>query len=286
MKIINTIAEMKEIVKEAKKLGQRIGLVPTMGFLHQGHLNLMERARENCELLVTTIFVNPLQFGAGEDYDDYPRDLTRDAELARGVGVDIIFAPSVKEMYPQGYYTFVNTDTITEVMCGASRPGHFKGVTTVVNKLFNITQPDEAYFGQKDAQQVIVIEKMVTDLNMPINIVRVPIVREEDGLAMSSRNVYLSSEEREQAVILYQSLCKARELIAGGLTMKDKLYHAIKENIEEASLAKIDYIEIRDAQSLMPQEEKLTGKVLIALAVRFGKTRLIDNIIVEVVNDV
>jgi len=273
---------MQEFSNEAKNAGKKINFVPTMGYLHQGHLTLMKEAGKNCDILVVSIFVNPLQFGVGEDYEEYPRDLTRDVQLAESVKVDIIFAPTVKDMYPSGYATFVNAETITEVMCGASRPGHFKGVTTVVNKLFNIVQPKEAYFGQKDAQQVTVIERMAADLNMPIEIVRVPIVREEDGLAMSSRNVYLSTEARKQAVVLNRSLIKAKDLIMAGERNKEKIYQLIQETINSAPLAEIDYIEIRDGLNLQSQEETLTGQVLIALAVRFGKTRLIDNIEVEV----
>jgi pantoate--beta-alanine ligase len=282
MKIIHSVKEMQEFSKEVRKAGQKINFVPTMGYLHQGHLTLMVEARKNCDILVTSIFVNPLQFGLGEDYEEYPRDLTRDVEAAALAKVDIIFAPTVKEMYPSGYVTFVNAQGITEVMCGASRPGHFQGVTTVVTKLFNIVQPEEAYFGQKDAQQVIVIEHMVADLNMPVKIIRVPIVREEDGLAMSSRNVFLSVEERSQAAVLYRSLTKAKELIEAGERDKRKIYQVIRETINSAPLAAIDYIEIRDGLKLQPQEEELNGQVLIALAVKFGKTRLIDNIQAEV----
>jgi pantoate--beta-alanine ligase len=282
MKIIHSVKEMQEFSQKTQKAGKKINFVPTMGYLHQGHLTLMEEARKNCDILVVSIFVNPLQFGVGEDYGEYPRDLTRDVELAESAKVDIIFAPTVKDMYPTGYVTFVNAEIITEVMCGVSRPGHFKGVTTVVTKLFNIVQPEEAYFGQKDAQQVTVIERMATDLNMTVRIVRVPIVREEDGLAMSSRNMYLSMEERKQAAMLYCSLTKAKELIEDGERNKGKIYQLIQETINSAPLAEIDYIEIRDGLNLQHQGEELKGQVLIALAVRFGKTRLIDNIQVEV----
>jgi pantoate--beta-alanine ligase len=282
MRLIRPVIEMQQLVLTAKREGKKINFVPTMGFLHRGHITLIEKARKNCDLLVISIFVNPLQFGAGGDYEDYPRDLTRDVALARGAHVDVLFAPEVREMYPPDHLTFVETELITGVMCGASRPGHFKGVTTIVTKLFNIVQPDEAYFGMKDAQQVIVIEKLVTDLNVHIKIVRVPTVREEDGLAMSSRNVLLSEEEREQAITLFQSLAKAKQLIEDGERRRDKICASVNDAVGKATLGRVDYVEMRDARTLQPQGESISGEVLIALAVRFGKTRLIDNIIVEV----
>ncbi|NMA14751.1 MAG: pantoate--beta-alanine ligase [Clostridia bacterium] len=272
---------MQQYALSVKRQGKKVGLIPTMGYLHKGHLTLMKEAKRECDVVVASIFVNPIQFGLGEDYEEYPWDLTRDVGLAKEVGVDVIFAPRVSDMYPQGYHTFIQIESLTERLCGASRPGHFRGVATVVAKLFNITQPDFAYFGQKDAQQVIVIERMVEDLNMPLKIVRVPIVREDDGLAMSSRNVYLNSEERRQALVLFASLKAAKSMVAQGerdaATIKEKL----KELISKAPLADIDYIEIVDGKTVQPVEE-LSGEILIALAVRFGRTRLIDNIILEV----
>ncbi len=283
MRIVQTIKEMSQIAQELKEQRKTIGLVPTMGYLHAGHGALMTEAKKTTDVVVTSIFVNPIQFGIGEDYEEYPRDLAKDSQLAEQLGVDYIFAPTGGEMYPQGYLTFINTEKITEVMCGASRPGHFRGVTTVVAKLFNIVRPDKAFFGQKDAQQLIVIQKMVADLNIPVEIVAVPIVREEDGLAMSSRNVYLSDDERTQAVILFKALEKAREKIDQRQFSPEEIYDMIKETIETAPLAKIEYIQLRDGDTLEElAHEKAAKKVLIALAVRFGNTRLIDNTVVEV----
>jgi len=281
MKIITSAKEAQEYVIKAKKEGKKVGLVPTMGYFHEGHLSLMRKAREDCDLVVTSIFVNPTQFGPNEDYDRYPRDLNRDMALAETVSVDVIFAPPVEEMYPPGYHTYVTVESLTATLCGASRPTHFRGVTTVVTKLFNIIQPDLAYFGQKDAQQVTVIERMVADLNMPVQIVRVPIVREKDGLAMSSRNVYLSPEERKEALVLSRSLAAAESLVKAGERNGEKIKNHILSIIKGAPLAQIDYVEIVNNQTLEPVEV-LTGQVLIALAVRFGNTRLIDNLLLEV----
>lgn len=279
--ILRTIAETKDYLNKARKAKKTIGLVPTMGFLHKGHLTLMEEARKKCDLVIASIFVNPLQFGVGEDFEEYPRDLTKDVELAKGVGVEAIFAPEVKEMYPKGYATFVDLEKVTEPLCGRSRPGHFRGVATVVTKLFNIIQPDFAYFGQKDAQQVMVIRTMATDLNMNLEIVTVPIVREEDGLAMSSRNVYLNPQERQQAVVLYQSLQKAKEAVIAGESNPEKVINILEDLIKSKPLAQLEYAEILS----LPDLANLTviqGQILLALAVRFGKTRLIDNMLLEV----
>ncbi len=281
MQIIKTVAEMKDFVHKIKAAGNSLALVPTMGYLHQGHLTLMREAKAACNTVVTSIFVNPLQFGVGEDYEEYPRDLTRDAQLAEPAGVDAIFAPAVAEMYPKGYHTFVDVEEITNHLCGRSRAGHFRGVTTVVNKLFNIVQPDKAFFGQKDAQQVLVIKRMVADLNMNLEIVTVPIVREEDGLAMSSRNVYLTPEERRAALMLNRSLQQAKAAIEAGERRGSAIRDTIIQTIETEKLANIDYVEVVAMSSLEPQE-KLEGEILIALAVRFGKTRLIDNIMLTV----
>jgi len=281
VKIIQSINDMRSYVLDVKKERKMVGLVPTMGYLHDGHLALMKRAKEDCDLVVASIFVNPTQFGVGEDYEQYPRDLDRDAALAESAGVDVVFAPLVGEMYPKGYHTFVEVESLTAGLCGASRPTHFRGVTTVVTKLFLITQPDFAYFGQKDAQQVTVIERMAEDLNMPVKIVRVPIVREEDGLAMSSRNVYLTPEERKQALVLSCSLMEAEDSIKKGERNSQVIKKQIEKKINEASLARIDYVEIVDGKTLEPVQV-LSGKVLIALAVKFSRARLIDNVLLEV----
>ncbi|HOQ00437.1 MAG TPA: pantoate--beta-alanine ligase [Acetivibrio clariflavus] len=281
MRLINKISDLKVIIKSNKSMGKTIGFVPTMGYLHEGHLSLAKRSVQENDFTVMSIFVNPTQFGPNEDFERYPRDLERDLALAESVGVDIVFAPSVEEMYPEGYKTYVNVEDITGVLCGRSRPGHFRGVTTVVNKLFNIVEPDKAYFGQKDAQQVVVVKKMVKDLNMNLEVIACPIVREPDGLAMSSRNTYLSSEERKAALILSKSLFEAEELIKQGERSGKKIAEYIEGRIKTEKLAEIDYVEVVSADSLEKLEE-LKGSVLIALAVKFGKTRLIDNIIVEV----
>ncbi|GAW92212.1 pantoate--beta-alanine ligase [Calderihabitans maritimus] len=281
MRVINSISGLREYLEPCRKKGKTIGFVPTMGYFHEGHLSLMRQARKDCDVVVVSIFVNPIQFGAGEDYEEYPRDIDRDSKLAEKVGVDVIFAPAVREMYPEGYSTFVEVENLTEGLCGRSRPGHFRGVTTVVTKLFNIVQPDKAYFGQKDAQQAMVIRKMVADLNMPLEVIVLPTVREADGLAMSSRNVYLTPEQRKSATVLYRSLQLAKNLIEAGERSVAAVVERVKQEINAEPLAKIDYVEIRRADDLA-QVEKIEGKILIALAVFIGKTRLIDNEIVEV----
>jgi pantoate--beta-alanine ligase len=282
MQIVNNISEIQEWCREKKLEGKKIGLVPTMGYLHEGHLSLVREARRDCDIVVVSIFVNPAQFGAGEDYEVYPRNMERDCALLEREMVDLVFAPEVKEMYPAGYQTYVEVfGQISNKMCGASRPGHFRGVCTVVSKLFNICQPDIAYFGQKDAQQVMVLEKMVRELNFPLKIVRVPIVREEDGLAMSSRNVYLDQQQRQEALVLYKALKSAEENITQGERDTRKIKDSIEKMIKGCPQADVDYIEISDAADLADIDE-IRGQVLIALAVRFGNTRLIDNLIVEV----
>jgi pantoate--beta-alanine ligase len=279
MKIIQTVAEMR---KELKKQTGTIGFVPTMGYLHEGHLSLVERARKENDVVVLSIFVNPLQFGPNEDYDRYPRDLDRDAGLAEKAGVDFIFHPDVREMYPETPLTQVNVTQITERLCGKSRPGHFAGVATVVSKLFHIIQPDRAYFGLKDAQQVAVIEQMVRDLHFPVTIVPCPIVREEDGLAMSSRNVYLSPEEREQALVISQALQQAKERVEKGELVEARdVIRFISEQIETRPLARIEYVEAVSYPKLEPVERLDRPPVLVAVAVHFGKTRLIDNFLYE-----
>ncbi|WP_132767019.1 pantoate--beta-alanine ligase [Tepidibacillus fermentans] len=282
MEVITTISEIRTRITKERKAGKVISLVPTMGYLHRGHQSLIEKARAESDLVVVSIFVNPLQFGPNEDYDRYPRDLERDKVIAEVAGADLIFFPSVNEMYPVKPKTYVEVNELTNQLCGKSRPGHFRGVTTVVSKLFHIIQPDFAYFGLKDAQQVAVIQQMVEDLNMPVTIVPCPIVREEDGLALSSRNVYLTSEERSQATILYQSLQKAKEWIGEGITETKKLKDRIRNFIETQPLARIDYVEILSFPSLEPVTEiHSTSQAIIALAVWFDKTRLIDNLIIN-----
>lgn len=280
MKIITSPSEMQAYSNKARMEGKIIGFVPTMGFLHEGHLSLMRRCRSENDICVVSIFVNPTQFGPNEDYERYPRDLERDSKMSEEVGVDIIFHPSVEDMYPKGYATFVNVERLTEKMCGLSRPGHFRGVTTVVTKLFNLVKPHRAYFGQKDAQQAIVIKRMVQDLNMDIEIIVMPTVREKDGLAMSSRNKYLNEEERKSALVLSRSLFTAEEMIRSGVRNASDIYKAIKEMIEREPLARIDYISIVDAETLEDVSEIRTN-TLIALAVFIGQTRLIDNIVVN-----
>jgi pantoate--beta-alanine ligase len=280
MQVIETAQGVREAVAAARRAGKRIGFVPTMGYLHEGHLTLMREARRECDFVVVSIFVNPTQFGPNEDFDRYPRDLERDAKLCATVPVDIIFHPSVAEMYPTGNTTNIHVSKLTEGLCGASRPGHFDGVATVVTKLFNIVKPDIAFFGQKDAQQVAVIRRMVWDLNMDLEIRPVPIVREADGLALSSRNIYLSPEQRQAALVLSRSVKLAQERVAAGERDMGALKAAVRAMIAAEPLSDIDYVEIVDYDTLAPID-RLEGKGLLALAVRFGKTRLIDNCILE-----
>lgn len=279
MKIVGTVKEVREQVKEWKKQGLSVGFVPTMGYLHEGHKSLMDAARKGNDKVVVSIFVNPMQFGPTEDLATYPRDLDHDAALCESAGVDLIFHPEAEEMYEKDFCSFVDMTGLTEGLCGKTRPIHFRGVCTVVNKLFNIVTPDHAYFGQKDGQQLAVIKRMVRDLNMDIEIVGCPIVREEDGLAKSSRNTYLSSEERKAALILSKTVALGKELAK---TEKDanKVVEAMKKNIETEPLAKIDYVEVVDALSMAPVE-KLEGTCMLAMAVYIGKTRLIDNTLIN-----
>jgi len=281
MKVIEKINDMKKISKDLILNGKSIGFVPTMGYLHEGHLSLVRKARKENEIVVVSIFVNPTQFGPNEDFDKYPRDTDRDLKLLQNENVDFVFMPSVEEMYPEGYATYVIVERLTEVLCGKSRPGHFRGVATVVTKLFNIVKPTRAYFGQKDAQQFRVLKRMVEDLNMDVEMVEAPIVRESDGLAMSSRNVYLSPEERKQAVALFETLNLAKKAIENGERDAEKVKKLMRENISKYDKVIIDYIEIVDEKNLTPLS-KIEGKVLIAIAAFVGKARLIDNIIVEV----
>ena len=279
MKIVGTVKVVREQVKEWKKQGLSVGFVPTMGYLHEGHKSLMDAARKGNDKVVVSIFVNPMQFGPTEDLATYPRDLDHDAALCESAGVDLIFHPEAEEMYEKDFCSFVDMTGLTEGLCGKTRPIHFRGVCTVVNKLFNIVTPDHAYFGQKDGQQLAVIKRMVRDLNMDIEIVGCPIVREEDGLAKSSRNTYLSSEERKAALILSKTVALGKELAK---TEKDanKVVEAMKKNIETEPLAKIDYVEAVDALSMAPVE-KLEGTCMLAMAVYIGKTRLIDNTLIN-----
>ncbi|MFC4768964.1 pantoate--beta-alanine ligase [Effusibacillus consociatus] len=279
MKIIHTISEIRHYVKEQRSLGNTIGFVPTMGSLHEGHLSLARHAKTENQTVVMSIFVNPLQFGPSEDFDRYPRNLEADAQLADSAGVDVIFAPSVNEMYPQQQLTYVDVELVTENLCGTSRPGHFRGVATVVTKLFNIVLPDKAYFGQKDAQQVRVIQQLAQDLNMPVEIIPCPIVREPDGLAMSSRNVYLSPEERKQALSVYRSIQEAQKLFDAGHRSASFIRERVQSIIAVEPLAEIDYIKIVDLQNFSDLNDQINRDALLAVAVRFGATRLIDNTI-------
>ena len=280
MKLYRKILTLQKEILRLKQEGKRIGFVPTMGYLHEGHLSLMKKARKENDIVVISIFVNPTQFGPHEDYKRYPRDLKRDLRLAREEGVDIVFFPSVEEMYPIKYRTYVEVEELSRVLCGKSRPGHFRGVTTVCAKLFNIVMPDVAYFGHKDAQQAIIIKQMVRDLNFPLKIKVLPIVREKDGLAMSSRNVYLSPQERKEATVLYQSLNLAKQMLKRGVKDANKIKRKLKTVISQKKKAKIDYIEIVDLEDLRPVN-KIDKPVLLALAVWFGKARLIDNTILK-----
>lgn len=280
MKVVDTIPRMSTLVKIFKKEGKSISLVPTMGYLHEGHLSLVRAAKKHTDVVIMSIFVNPIQFGPKEDFEKYPRDLKRDEQLATSAGADIIFSPPVKDMYPAGYSTYVNVEGLTDTLCGSSRPGHFKGVTTVVAKLFEIVRPDIAYFGQKDAQQAIVVKKMAHDLNMAVEIKIMPIVREPDGLAMSSRNVHLSADERKDALVLREALKKAEDAVEAGERDPKKVIKMMQESIKKAPSAKIDYISIVDAHNLK-EMKAISGEALVALAVFIGKTRLIDNIILK-----
>lgn len=277
MKIFRTITEVKNYLRPLQKAGKSIGLSPTMGYLHQGHLSLVEASVKDNDISVISIFVNPTQFGANEDLDDYPRDEVRDFALAEKAGADVIFIPSVEEMY-QNAVTTVHVSELTKGLCAISRPTHFNGVTTVVTKLFNIVRPDRAYFGQKDAQQGIVITKMAKDLDMDVEVIICPIVREEDGLAMSSRNVYLTHSERPEATMLRKSLLSAKEKFEKGETNTQNLRNHIINMINQTS-GKVDYVEVVDVATLQPIEV-IKKEALIAMAVQFTKSRLLDNIFI------
>lgn len=281
MKIVKTIEEVRIQVRAWKKEGLTVGLVPTMGFLHEGHEALIFRAAAENDRVVVSDFVNPTQFGVDEDLESYPRDIDRDAKICEDAGADLIFNPDVKEMYADDASTMVDMiGPITGELCGKTRPIHFRGVCTVVSKLFNIVTPDRAYFGQKDAQQLAVIKRMTRDLNFDIEIVGCPIVREDDGLAKSSRNTYLNSEERKAALVLSQAVKLGREMIVAGEDNTDKIIDVMKAHIEEEPLARIDYVKAVNADSIEPID-RIDKRVLIAIAVYVGKTRLIDNFIFE-----
>lgn len=283
MILCKTVAELRSEIASAKAAGKTIGLVPTMGALHEGHASLVKAANQENDVVVVSVFVNPTQFGPTEDLDSYPRTLDADCKLAEAQGADIVFAPSPKEMYPSEDMTWVEvTGDVTKVLCGRSRPIHFRGVTTVVSKLFNLAQPDRAYFGQKDAQQVQVLKRMVKDLFFNLQLRIMPIVREADGLAKSSRNTYLSAEERQAGLILSKSLKHAKELFAAGERDPQKLVAATTAMIKTEPMANIDYVEIYQMPDLNACQTPMQGENLLALAVRFGTTRLIDNTILEV----
>ena len=274
--VIENSSDMQRYALNARHEGRTVALVPTMGYLHAGHASLMEEGRRRSELLVASIFVNPAQFGVGEDFEKYPRNMEGDIRIAAAAGVDVIFAPAAAAMYPAGYQTYVDVERLTLPLCGASRPGHFRGVTTVVCKLFGIVQPHLALFGRKDYQQLAVIRQMTADLNIPVEIIGMPIVREADGLAMSSRNAYLSAAERQSALCLCRGLAAARALFARGEHAVTELVHAISSVIAAEEAAVVDYIELRDQLTLEPVSQA-DGSTLAAVAVRIGKTRLIDN---------
>lgn len=280
MDICYTIKDVRERVNAWKREGLTVGFVPTMGYLHEGHKSLMQAARANNDKVVVSVFVNPMQFGPNEDLESYPRDFEKDCALCESVGVDLIFHPEPEEMYADGFCSYVDMNGLTTELCGKSRPIHFRGVQTVVLKLFNIVKPDRAYFGQKDAQQLAVIKRMVKDLNVETEIVGCPIVREADGLAKSSRNTYLNPDERKAALILSRSLKLGRELIENGETDAKAVIKAITDSINTEPLAKIDYVDVVDFDTITPVDS-IGKSVLVAIAVYIGKTRLIDNFIIE-----
>ncbi|MEK7992834.1 MAG: pantoate--beta-alanine ligase [Planctomycetota bacterium] len=280
MEVAKTIESIRDLVKAARGGGKKIGLVPTMGALHVGHVSLIEAAGNDCDFVVVSIFVNPTQFGPGEDFEKYPRPLEADLKICRKAGVDAVFAPAPHVIYPGENLTWVTVEKLTEPLCGRSRPGHFRGVTTVCAKLFNIVGPDVAYFGQKDAQQAVTIKRMVRDLNMPLEIVVCPTVREPSGLAVSSRNQYLSEQQKKDAAKIFQSLEKCREMIAAGVTDPWQIIVKMRNVLKQVPSMEIEYVSIVDAETL-ESVEKVAGRVRIAVAVRLGPTRLIDNILVD-----
>lgn len=280
MKVVKTIKEVREIVSSWRRDGLTVGLVPTMGYLHEGHQSLISKSVSENDRTVVSVFVNPIQFGPNEDLEAYPRDLKRDMEAVEAVGGDLIFNPEPAEMYPSHFTSFIDTTETTELLCGAVRPVHFRGVCTVVGKLFNIVTPDRAYFGQKDAQQLATIRRFVRDLNFGLEIVPCPIVREADGLAKSSRNTYLSPAERKAALILSKSLALGKKAVDEGERDASKVVNIITESLQTEPLARIDYVEVVDFENIQ-RVETISGETLVAIAVYIGKTRLIDNFIVN-----
>jgi pantoate--beta-alanine ligase len=281
MEIAKTIESVRNLVKAARSQGKKIGLVPTMGALHIGHISLIEAAVKRCEFVVVGIFVNPTQFGPGEDFEKYPRPLDADLEICKKAGIDVVFAPAQEQMYGAENLTWINVEKLTEQLCGQSRPVHFRGVTTVCAKLFNIVEPDIAFFGQKDGQQAIVIKRMVADLNMPLEIAICPTIREPDGLAVSSRNKYLTKQQKKDATLIYKSLQKCREMIDARVTDSETIIAEMRKILSQAPSIKIEYISIVDAETLQTTD-LIARQVLAAVAVRIGSARLIDNILVDV----
>ncbi|AXI28259.1 pantoate--beta-alanine ligase [Priestia megaterium] len=284
MKVITTIKDMQQEMKKEKQLGRSIGFVPTMGYLHEGHATLLKAARTENEVVVLSIFVNPTQFGPNEDYDTYPRDFERDERVAKEANVDYLFYPSVEEMYKSSRSVAITVTDRVDVLCGQKRPGHFDGVATVLTKLFHIVTPDRAYFGKKDAQQVAVVDGLIEDFNFPVELRAVDTVREADGLAKSSRNVYLTDKEREEAPVLFKSLQSAQQLLGSGEKQVDIIKQTIRKEIEQHTSGKVDYIEVYTYPELKTIKQA-AGKIIIALAVQFSKARLIDNVIVDVQGD-
>ena len=280
MKIVKTIESVRTVVEAARRSGKTIGFVPTMGALHIGHISLIQAAAKECDFVVVSIFVNPTQFGAGEDLEKYPRTLQQDLKLCDKAGVDVVFTPENETMYPGQNLTWVNVEKLTDRLCGQFRPGHFRAVATICNKLFNIVQPDVAYFGQKDAQQAAVIKQIVADLNMPLQVVVCPTVREENGLAVSSRNRYLTDQQKKDAASIYQALVKAQQLVDAGVLESAHIIAAMRTILQQGSSIQVEYISVVDAQTLQPIDT-IVSQALIAIAVRIGPARLIDNIIVQ-----
>ena len=280
MEVAKTIESVRSLVKTARSGGKIIGLVPTMGALHVGHISLIEASVKECDFVVVSIFVNPTQFGPGEDFEKYPRPIEADLKICRETDVDVVFNPTPEQMYPAENITWVNVEKLTESLCGQFRPGHFRGVTTVCTKLFNIVAPDIAYFGQKDAQQAIVIKRMVVDLNMPLEIVICPTVREPNGLAVSSRNKYLTEQQKKDAANIYKSLQKCRQMIDAGITETTEIITEMRKTLQQVPSIEIEYISIVDAGTLQ-NIDQIAGKVLAAVAVKIGPARLIDNILMD-----
>jgi pantoate--beta-alanine ligase len=281
MRVAKKIKSVRRLIKSARRAGKKIALVPTMGALHIGHISLIKSAMKECDFVVVSIFVNPTQFGPGEDFEKYPRPLEADLEICEKAGVDVVFAPTQEQMYPSENITWVNVEKLTEALCGRSRPGHFRGVTTVCAKIFNIVAPDIAFFGQKDAQQAVVIKKMVADLNMPLKIVVCPTVREPNGLAVSSRNQYLTDRQKQDAAFIYKSLQICEKMIKAGAKDTGTIIGEMKKILNQVPSIEIEYVSIVDAETLQ-DIDRVSGKVLAALAVKIASTRLIDNILIDV----